>query len=41
MSVSVSMTVNGEESSAAIESRTLLVHYLREHLGLTGDACGL
>ena len=40
MSVSVSMTVNGEESSAAIESRTLLVHYLREHLGLTGTHVG-
>lgn len=36
MSVSVSMTVNGEEASAAVEARTLLVHFLREHLGLTG-----
>ena len=40
MSVSVSMTVNGEEASAAVESRTLLVHYLREHLGLTGTHVG-
>ena len=40
MSVSVSMTVNGEEASAAVEPRTLLVHYLREHLGLTGTHVG-
>ena len=40
MSVSVSTTVNGEEASAAVESRTLLVHYLREHLGLTGTHVG-
>ena len=36
MSVSVSMTVNGEKASAAVEARTLLVHFLREHLRLTG-----
>ena len=40
MSVSVSMTVNGEEASAAVESRTLLVHFLRENLGLTGTHIG-
>ena len=40
MSVSVSMTVNGEEASAAVESRTLLVHFLREQLRLTGTHVG-
>ena len=32
----VSMTVNGKAASADVEARTLLVQYLREHLGLTG-----
>jgi carbon-monoxide dehydrogenase small subunit len=36
MSVPVSMTVNGKEASADVEPRTLLVHFLREHLRLTG-----
>ncbi|CAN5267869.1 (2Fe-2S)-binding protein [soil metagenome] len=36
----VSMTVNGVERSAEVESRTLLVHYLRDHLGLTGTHVG-
>src|SRR5277367_3058631 len=36
----VSMTVNGKAVSAEIEARTLLVHYLREHLGLTGTHVG-
>ena len=40
MSVSVSMKVNGEEASAAVESRTLLVHFLREELRLTGTHVG-
>lgn len=40
MSVSVSMRVNGEEASAAVESRTLLVHFLREELRLTGTHVG-
>ena len=30
----VSMTVNGKTVSAAVEPRTLLIHYLRENLGL-------
>ena len=36
----VSMTVNGKAMSAAVEPRTLLIHYLRENLGLTGSHIG-
>jgi aerobic carbon-monoxide dehydrogenase small subunit len=36
----VSMTVNGEERSAEVEPRLLLVHYLRQSLGLTGTHWG-
>jgi carbon-monoxide dehydrogenase small subunit len=36
----VSMTVNGKSASAGVENRTLLVHYLRDHLGLTGTHVG-
>ena len=36
----VSMTVNGEAVSATIESRTLLVQFLRDHLKLTGTHVG-
>ncbi|TWG99960.1 carbon-monoxide dehydrogenase small subunit [Mesorhizobium sp. J18] len=36
----VSMVVNGREVTGAVEDRTLLVHYLREHLGLTGTHVG-
>jgi carbon-monoxide dehydrogenase small subunit len=36
----VGMTVNGKSASADIEARTLLVHYLREALGLTGTHVG-
>lgn len=38
--VNVSMTVNGEERSAQVEPRTLLVHFLRDSLGLTGTHVG-
>ena len=38
--IPVSMTVNGQAASANVESRTLLVHYLREHLRLTGTHVG-
>jgi carbon-monoxide dehydrogenase small subunit len=34
------MTVNGKSVSAEVEPRTLLVQYLREHLGLTGTHVG-
>ena len=36
----VAITVNGKAVSADVESRTLLVHYLREHLRLTGTHVG-
>ncbi|MCC6792054.1 MAG: (2Fe-2S)-binding protein [Thermomicrobiales bacterium] len=36
----VNITVNGRATSADIEPRTLLVHYLRENLGLTGTHIG-
>jgi carbon-monoxide dehydrogenase small subunit len=36
----VSMTVNGKSVTADVEPRTLLVQYLREHLGLTGTHVG-
>jgi aerobic carbon-monoxide dehydrogenase small subunit len=36
----VSMTVNGEERSADVEPRLLLVHFLRQSLGLTGTHWG-
>ena len=38
--VNVSMTVNGKSYSASVEPRTLLVHFLRDHLGLTGTHVG-
>jgi carbon-monoxide dehydrogenase small subunit len=38
--VNVSMTVNGKAASAAVEPRTLLIHFLRENLGLTGSHIG-
>ena len=34
------MKVNGESVSAEVENRTLLVEYLRDHLGLTGTHVG-
>ena len=36
----VSMTVNGKVGSADVEPRTLLVHYIRDHIGLTGTHVG-
>jgi carbon-monoxide dehydrogenase small subunit len=36
----VTMTVNGDEVSREIEGRLLLVHFLRDHLGLTGTHWG-
>jgi aerobic carbon-monoxide dehydrogenase small subunit len=36
----VTVTVNGQEHSLEIESRLLLVHLLREKLGLTGTHVG-
>jgi carbon-monoxide dehydrogenase small subunit len=36
----VSATINGTTRTAAVEPRTLLVHYLRDALGLTGTHIG-
>jgi len=36
----VTMTVNGQQKSAEVESRTLLVQFLRENLHLTGTHVG-
>lgn len=36
----VSMNVNGQERSGVVEPRTLLVHFLRDELGLTGTHVG-
>jgi len=38
--VTVSLTVNGAHREAAVPARTLLVHLLRDHLGLTGTHVG-
>ena len=40
MKKAVSLTVNGESCEGEVEPRTLLVHFLREHLGLTGTHVG-
>ena len=36
----ISVTVNGEQQRHEVEARTLLVHYLRDVLGLTGTHVG-
>jgi carbon-monoxide dehydrogenase small subunit len=36
----ISLTVNGRQVRATVEDRTLLVHFLREHQGLTGTHVG-
>jgi len=38
--VRVSVTVNGQEKTAEVEPRLLLVHFLRDTLGLTGTHVG-
>ncbi len=40
MKISVALTVNGKAVSAEVESRTLLVEFLREGLQLTGTHVG-
>ena len=40
MTITIQMTVNGEERSGACEERTLLVTFLRETLRLTGTHVG-
>ena len=36
----INVTVNGTARAAEVEPRLLLVHFLREHLGLTGTHVG-
>ena len=36
----VTVTINGQEHTHDVEPRTLLVHYIREHVGLTGTNIG-
>jgi aerobic carbon-monoxide dehydrogenase small subunit len=36
----LTVTVNGERREADVEPRTLLVYFIREHLGLTGTNVG-
>lgn len=36
----VTITINGTEHAYDVEPRTLLVHYIREHAGLTGTNIG-
>ncbi len=38
--LSIKMTVNGKEVSGEVEGRTLLVQFIRDHLGLTGTHVG-
>jgi len=38
--VKISVTVNGQVQERDVEPRTLLVHFLRENLGLTGTHIG-
>ncbi len=38
--VPIAITVNGKVRKAHVEPRTLLVHFLREHLNLTGTHVG-
>ncbi len=36
----IKLTVNGQEAAGAVEPRMLLIHFLREQLGLTGPHIG-
>jgi aerobic carbon-monoxide dehydrogenase small subunit len=38
--VTVSVTINGQPKTAEVEARLLLVHFIRETLGLTGTHIG-
>ena len=40
MKVPIQVTVNGQARQAEVEPRTLLVHFIREDLGLTGTKIG-
>jgi len=36
----ITVTINGEKHTRKVEARTLLVHFIRENLGLTGTHIG-
>ncbi|HEY6173215.1 MAG TPA: (2Fe-2S)-binding protein [Kofleriaceae bacterium] len=36
----ITVTINGEKQTRTVEARTLLVHFIRENLGLTGTHIG-
>jgi aerobic carbon-monoxide dehydrogenase small subunit len=38
--VTINLTVNGQPHTREVEARTLLVHFIREELGLTGTHIG-
>ncbi|WP_462421543.1 (2Fe-2S)-binding protein [Salinicoccus sp. Marseille-QA3877] len=38
--VNVTITINGVEKSAEVEPRTLLIHFIRDHLNTTGSHIG-
>ena len=40
MKTTIRVTVNGEQQESEVEPRLLLVHYLRDELGLTGTHVG-
>ena len=40
MSVKFSFKINGKQVEGDVEDRTLLVQFIREHLGLTGTHVG-
>ncbi|WP_374305113.1 (2Fe-2S)-binding protein [Ferrovibrio sp.] len=40
MTISVTMTVNGQSVTREVEPRTLLVQFLRDHLNMTGTHVG-
>ena len=40
MNVPITLTINGQRHQAEVEPRLLLVHFLRERLGLTGTHVG-
>ena len=40
MAISVNVTVNGQQRSGEVEPRLLLVHFIRDTLGLTGTHVG-
>jgi len=40
VAVSISLTINGVKRKAEVEPRLLLVHFLRDELGLTGTHVG-